>query len=593
MLGRKGTRVIRHLHVNGYSMMAFWAFCRSTLLFSVLLLSLSGCVTIPKKPLTLEQRVVTSLEPYFTQGPGADTQVTSLQLHSRRNGELLAETTIKDNTDWRNLVTQALATLPDQGYNQLTLCFGYNYTLTRMPLKSPSSYQTAIGVKGFEFHYEDKSINYCGLKSVSQNQTPWRILTLFAKAIDVSLAKLNTADIPFYTYDNHQFYFDVNTGKATPLYRGNQLVTYDDISKTSVNAMSERLAGWLFNNTSPATGETAYKYWPGPAKFSTSNNMIRQFMASYAMQVWANRTQEPKAVELAHKNLTFNLNTYYKTDGEIGFIEYSKKRKLGAAGLAALSIFTSKQADEFTAQFNGLVNAIQEQWQPTGAFRTFIRQERNDLHNFYPGEAMFFWAHWLEQQPDDALTQQFLTSARYYMDWHFAHRNPAFVPWHTQAYYKVWQQTGDPFLQSSIFTMNDWLIEKLQSIEEQEGYDYPDFAGRFYYPKGGYGPPHASATGVYLEGLADAWALAKAVNDTKRQEAYRQAIIKGIRHAMQLEFADDIDMFYIANKQAATGGLRSRVYNNEIRMDNIQHNLLALIKILDRFDEKDFEMLAD
>ena len=62
---------------------------------------------------------------------------------------------------------------------------------------------------------------------------------------------------------------------------------------------------------------------------------------------------------------------------------------------------------------------------------------------------------------------------------------------------------------------------------------------------------------------------------------------------MQLEFADDIDMFYIANKQAVAGGLRSRVYNNEIRMDNIQHNLLALIKILDRFDEKDFEMLAD
>lgn len=127
------------------------------------------------------------------------------------------------------------------------------------------------------------------------------------------------------------------------------------------------------------------------------------------MQVWANRTQEPKAVELVHKNLTFNLNTYYKTDGEIGFIEYSKKRKLATAGLAA----------------------------------------------------------------------------------------------------------------------------------------------------------------------------------------YRQAIIKGIRHVMQLEFADDIDMFYIFNKQAAAGGLRSRVYNNEIRMDNIQHNLLALIKILDRFDEKDFEMLAD
>lgn len=574
-------------------MTTFCSICRPILLLGVLLLALNGCNSTPNKPLTLDQRVIASLEPFFTEGPGADTQVASLQLYSRLDGRLVGETTVKDDTGWRGLVKQAIETLPAEEYNQLTLCFGYNYILTTMPLKSPSSHQTSIGVKGFEFHYENKSINYCGLKSLSQNQAPWRILTLFAKAIDVSLAKLNTADIPFYIYDNHQFYFDINTGTATPLFRGNQLVTYEDISKSSVKVMSERLAGWLFNNTDPTTGETAYKYWPSPSKFSTSNNMIRQFMASYAMQVWANENQDPQAGELANKNLSFNLNTYYKNDGEIGFIEYSKKRKLGAAGLAALSILTSHKAEDFAEQFNGLTLAIKEQWQPTGAFRTFIRQERNDLHNFYPGEAMFFWAHWLAQQPNETLTQQFLTSAHYYMDWHFAHRNPAFVPWHTQAYYKVWQQTGDPFLQSSIFTMNDWLIEKLQSIEEQEGYDYPDFAGRFYYPKGGYGPPHASATGVYLEGLADAWALAKAVNDTKRQEAYRQAIIKGIRHAMQLEFADDIDMFYITNKQAAAGGLRSRVYNNEIRMDNIQHNLLALIKILDRFDEKDFVMLAD
>ncbi|MFS1704245.1 hypothetical protein [Alteromonas sp. AMM-1] len=564
--------------------------CRYLILLSTLLVLLSSCSSTPANPPTLEQRVVMSLEDYFTEGPGASTPVTSLQLYGRLNGKLVAEATIKHNAGWRELLSDGIAALEGKAFGELTLCFGYNYTLTPMPLKSPSSYQTAIGVKGVEFHYEDKSINYCGLKAISLNQAPWRILTHFAKTINVSLSQLNTTDIPFYTYDNHQFYFDMATNTATPLYRGNELVSYDDISQSSVQAMSERLARWLLNNTNENTGETTYKFWPSPNTFSTSNNMIRQFMASYAMQVWANTTQAPPASELAHKNLQFNLNTYYKTDGDIGYIEYSRKRKLGAAGLAALSILTSTRANEFSVPFDGLVKAIDEQWQPNGAFRTFIRQERNDLHNFYPGEAMFFWAHWLEKQPDDARLQQFLTSAHYYMDWHFANRNPAFVPWHTQAYYKVWQQTGDAFLQSSIFTMNDWLIEKLQLMEERDGFDYPDFAGRFYYPKGGYGPPHASATGVYLEGLADAWALAKAINDTQRQEAYRQAIIKGIRHAMQLEFANDIDMYYVRNKKAALGGLRSRVYDNEIRMDNVQHNLLALLKILQRFDEADYSL---
>lgn len=62
---------------------------------------------------------------------------------------------------------------------------------------------------------------------------------------------------------------------------------------------------------------------------------------------------------------------------------------------------------------------------------------------------------------------------------------------------------------------------------------------------------------------------------------------------MQLEFVDDIDMFYIVNKQVVVGGLCFWVYNNEICMDNIQYNLLVLIKIFDWFDEKDFEMLVD
>lgn len=76
--------------------------------------------------------------------------------------------------------------------------------------------------------------------------------------------------------------------------------------------------------------------------------------------------------------------------------------------------------------------------------------------------------------------------------------------------------------------MNDWLIEKLQLIEEQEGYDYLDFVGCFYYLKGGYGLLYVFVIGVYFEGLVDVWVLVKVVNDIKCQEVYCQVIIKGI-----------------------------------------------------------------
>lgn len=132
-------------------------------------------------------------------------------------------------------------------------------------------------------------------------------------------------------------------------------------------------------------------------------------------------------------------------------------------------------------------------------------------------------------------------------------------------------------LRDKIFTYNDWLL----SIQQYSDVRYSDIRGRFYDSKNPqYGPPHCSSTGVYLEGLIDAFNLAVSVGDKRREKAYRRAIRRGIRSVMQLEFSDSTDLFYISKKSLARGGLRTTVYNNEIRIDNVQHNLMALLKIL-------------
>ena len=57
---------------------------------------------------------------------------------------------------------------------------------------------------------------------------------------------------------------------------------------------------------------------------------------------------------------------------------------------------------------------------------------------------------------------------------------------------------------------------------------------------------------------------------------------------MQLEFGDEVDLYYISKRARVRGGLRTTVYDNEIRVDNVQHGLMALLDILKIFEPEDY-----
>ena len=93
-----------------------------------------------------------------------------------------------------------------------------------------------------------------------------------------------------------------------------------------------------------------------------------------------------------------------------------------------------------------------------------------------------------------------------------------------------------------VFEMNDWLLP----MQQWEGLA-EDLRGRFYDPKRPeFGPPHASSTGVYCDGLADAAALARAVGDSARAVSYERAVARGMRSLRQLQFRDERDAFYVS-----------------------------------------------
>lgn len=373
----------------------------------------------------------------------------------------------------------------------------------------------------------------------------------------------------------NQFVLPRREGAAIKTFRGSQVVNAEVSAGDLADQIISGIARWFMANQDQE-GSIPYKYWPSAGIYSQADNPIRRFMASVVLNRLAESLDRQDIRTAARKSLGFNLKRFYSiVDGE-GAILWNESVKLGAMAIAAQAIIESPFGSQWQDQLAALRRTIDKLWESSGAFRTFfLPKDRNDNQNFYPGEALLFWATSLAQQPDDALMARTLRSLSYYRN-HFRKRpNPAFVPWHTQAATIILRLTGDQQWRDYIFEMNDWLLPHQQWGDDVE----PDHCGRFYSPsKPEYGPPHASSTGVFLEGLVDAWSLAREAGDEIRARQYLQAIERGIRSIAQLQFTGASDTYYISRKQRVMGAIRTESDNNEIRIDNMQHALAALLK---------------
>ena len=446
------------------------------------------------------------------------------------------------------------------------------------------------GVRGLELRYGSEVTRWSPTRLNAGNISFENAQRRFTR--EHSLAEDRLAGlVQMRFFEADQFLVSIQGGvNIEPMFRGNQVVDPGAVTWESVQQLARSMAAWMEHQVGD-DGRMTYHYFPSRGTESNGNNMIRQFMASLCLaRLNGSEFASSELEEKLFKNLAFNFQNFYRQDGPLGFVEFQGKAKLGAAALAALAILEGPFREAYAGQLQALAATVTHLQQEDGAFRTFYKPvDRNDNQNFYPGEALLFWAIQYTEAPDPALLRRIMRSFHHYRAWHRdpQNRNPAFVPWHTQAYALVWQKTKVPALAEFVFEMNDWLL----ALQQWDRVSYPDMRGRFYDPaRPDYGPPHASSTGVYLEGLIDAFAMARQMGDVKRAEAYRRAIVKGLRSVMQLQFADEVDMYYVSKKVAVQGGLRTTVYDNRIRVDNVQHNLMAVLKILAHFKAEDYRL---
>ena len=234
-----------------------------------------------------------------------------------------------------------------------------------------------------------------------------------------------------------------------------------------------------------ADGRLPYKYWPSRGAESPADNAIRRFLASLSLARFGELRRDGEIREAARRNLRFNLTRYFRNiGGGRGAIVEQTGAKLGAAAVAGLAILESPASAEFLPELTMLAAGVDSLADDEAGFRTFFfpPERDGDNWNFYSGEALLFWAEAMRRGAGVApsLTRWAAAFARC-RERHYRSRNPAFVPWHTQACASMFEQTGRREFADFALEISDWLLPMQQWDRPA---DLPeDLRGRFYNPR--------------------------------------------------------------------------------------------------------------
>ncbi|MDX1385984.1 MAG: hypothetical protein R3257_00235, partial [bacterium] len=392
-----------------------------------------------------------------------------------------------------------------------------------------------------------------------------------------------------YTFETVDFLSIPTPPYFRNIYRLAPLIPIQEVNRKELLVRLKLMRDWYLNNMEPS-GKMTYLYRSNvDRKSRTHNNMIRQFMTTLALFRLGNYLQDPALLQAAEKNLEYNLNTFMKVeeDKKIAYIYFRKKAKLGAAAFALMSVLESKSHPQREKLISYFLNFIIGLQQPNGSFKTFyLPVARNDNHNFYPGEAMLALMTLYETNTKkySHIPEVIRRAFGHYRKFFRNKPNPAFVPWQTMALYRYYQLKKDPEVAKFILEMNDFLIE-IQNTPKSVKTPEKDSMGRFFDPKKRqYGPPHASSTAIYSEGLVDAYRLAQDLKDSQRSQDYAYAIKWGLRSLLQLQYTLD-NTYYLPNKRATVGALHTTVTNGNTRVDNTQHSTMAILNFFSLPDQ--------
>ena len=485
----------------------------------------------------------------------------------RQNGVLLRHYWL-DEGELFSTLQNTLSQDNLKGVDGIELCLTYHYR--RVPIKHFKRKFPNIkrGIRGIEFQYQSQVVRFSPTTMIAENLSFKQVFKSFLQLVSLSAKAFEQNGGIIQAFEARQVFVSLVPSTTVAFaYRGNQIVPLEEISSQTISNMAEGMGSWLLG-MSDSSDNCIYEYLPSQDIHSKNCNLTSQLMTTLSLIRYAKFTSQPTHLTIADRQLKNNL---------VELSEINSQEHLDAYALAGLAILEHPQNHCYREKLLILREKINTLWQEDGSLAICQQSpENNDFEKFEPGKVLLLWAYLYKINREQQLLQQCWQSFFSHQHRHRANRHPASIPWHTQAYGLLFDATGNPMFRDFIFELNDWLL----SLQQWDNLSVIDARGRFYDPEHReYGSVCSATTALYLQSLVEAYRLAVQNQDLARANTYELAIWRGLRNIRQLQFKDDVDMFYIKQQAQVRGAVRRRVYDNRIRIDNVQQSLIALLKL--------------
>jgi hypothetical protein len=203
-----------------------------------------------------------------------------------------------------------------------------------------------------------------------------------------------------------------------------------------------------------------------------------------------------------------------------------------------------------------------------GSLQCYYGGSENKHSDYYPGEALLALAKYHQLTKDTEVLDTLRAGLSYYNDY-FPGIYTAYSPWATEAIAYLHDLEGGDILKDKGYTMADAC--KRGQIRYSTKSD-PFFIGAFSLNA-------RSSTSSRIESVCDSYLMALRANDTSRAARYRTSIDLCAGFLMRLQIDED-DASILPEPGLSAGGVPNTRDDLTIRIDNVQHTVVVLIKVM-------------
>lgn len=335
----------------------------------------------------------------------------------------------------------------------------------------------------------------------------------------------------------------------------------------NANQRINKAADYIVRHQNP-DGLFDYEYDINLNNYSSANNIVRQIGTSYALAQAANYFHK-KIYFDSSKNAVDHLvaMTHVRVVGgkRFRFLPYQEKISTNANALLILAILELAKADQklfdsYSEVLEELASHVLAAQNEDGLFWNLYDEKQNRYtakqSDYTNGESLLALVELYKMQP----SQEYLLAAtiaananlKYYSDeW-----NRAFYAWGVRGMAGLYGIVPINAYKDFVFDLSDKMLKT----------DY--FTG----------DTAKISLGVFIEGLAPVYELAKLKKDQKRAETYKKAIEFGVSKLLKLQISEH-DVLSSQIFENARGGFCSNITCKKIRIDNVQHGMAAMIAV--------------